>query len=143
MLVKVTRTTPKAILPTKGSLGAGCFDVYSTNDGPVVVSKEFPVILGTGLSFEVPEGFVMLVFSRSGHAFKNNVRLANSVGVLDADYRGELKVKLAADGYDYLINPGERIAQVMILPIPTISFVEATELTATERGSGGFGSSGQ
>ena len=91
---------------------------------------------------------VMLVFSRSGHGFNHAVRLANSVGVIDSDYRGEVKVKLACDDCPddeppLKINPGDRIAQAMVLPIPRVEFEEVTELSATARGQGGFGSTGR
>ena len=85
----------------------------------------------------------MLLFSRSGHGFSSGVRLANCVGVIDSDYRGEIKIKLQKDTeYSYFaINPGDRIAQGLIIPYPRVEFVEG-ELTGTERGAGGFGSTG-
>lgn len=105
-------------------------------------------MIDTGLAFEIPEGHVMLIFSRSGHGFKNNIRLGNCVGVIDADYRGPVKVKLAADDmgdwYTGLcIEYGDRIAQGMVIPFPSVEFVVSDELSATERGKGGFGSTGK
>src|SRR5690606_29317518 len=104
-------------------------------------------VIRTGLSFEIPEGHVMLIFSRSGHGFKNNIRLANCVGVIDADYRGEVMVKLTHDrrfgDFDFPVEPGDRIAQVMVIPFPRVTFEEVEELSSTERGEGGFGSTGQ
>ena len=94
------------------------------------------------MCFEIPLQHVLLVYSRSGHGFKNNIRLSNSVGVLDSDYRGELKVKLAADNEPYYVAPGERIAQIMLMPIPVINFELVNELSNTER-KGGFGSTGK
>lgn len=106
---------------------------------------------GTGLAFDIPEGHVMLVFSRSGHGFKYDVRLANCVGVIDSDYRGEVMVKLTKDytlsdeddhSVPFSVRPGDRIAQAMIIPVERISFAEVDEISSTSRGTGGFGSSG-
>jgi dUTP pyrophosphatase len=139
--VKLKKLHPKAITPTYATDGSGCFDIYSLTSGEVTQT----LTVDTGLAFEVPEGHVMLVFSRSGHGFKNNVRLANCVGVIDADYRGELKVKLTSDTEwnSFYVNVGDRIAQGMVLPIEQVQFEEVEELSDTERGAGGFGSSGQ
>lgn len=141
MDLKVKRLTPDALIPTYATDGSGCFDIYSRNNGGVYNS----LVCSTGLSFEIPEGFVMLVFSRSGHGFKNDVRLSNCVGVIDSDYRGELKVKLSNDSKDFsvfYVNKGDRIAQGIVIPYPRVKFVEVDELTSTERGVGGFGSTG-
>ena len=153
MPVKVTRLHPDAKLPTYATDGSGCFDLYAaTVAGSCqigsLVYEGHPVECGTGLAFEVPPGHVMLVFSRSGHGFNHAVRLANSVGVIDSDYRGEVKVKLTCDDCQddeplLKINPGDRIAQAMVLPIPRVEFEEVTELSATARGQGGFGSTGR
>jgi dUTP pyrophosphatase len=104
-----------------------------------------PHTYSTGLAFEVPEDHVMLVFSRSGHGFKSDVRLSNCVGVIDSDYRGELKVKLTCDkqGWGLEINAGDRVAQGMIIPIEKVQFEEVKELSQTERGKNGFGSTGK
>jgi len=86
----------------------------------------------------------MLVFSRSGHGFNHDVRLANCVGVIDADYRGEIRVKLTADSKanPLIVRPGDRIAQALVIPIAQMSFTEVDELSDTTRGTGGFGSTG-
>lgn len=136
MRVNVKRLDPAASLPVYATEGAACFDIAAMEGGTV------PAVFSTGLAFEVPEGHVMLVFSRSGHGFKNDVRLANCVGVIDSDYRGELKVKLAADGAPMAVAPGDRIAQAMVLPVSQCEFVEVNELDETDRGQGGFGSTG-
>ena len=147
MSIKVKKIHPKALLPKYATEGAACFDIFAlvnTVEGSVLVSSSIPAIIDTGLSFEIPEGYVMLVFSRSGHGFKNDVRLANCVGVIDSDYRGELKVKLTADSYSVLeVNYGDRIAQGMLVPVGRVIFEEVSELSSTERGHGGFGSTGQ
>lgn len=144
MKVKVKKVQPDAILPTYATNGSGCFDLYSCRECSIVDSAD-PVVFQTGLQFEIPEGYVMLVFSRSGHGFKSGVRLANCVGVIDSDYRGEVMVKLTCDeATEWLaINKSDRIAQAMIIPYEQVYFEEAFELSSTERGTGGFGSSGK
>lgn len=146
-IVKVKKLHPDAIVPAYASAGAGCFDFHAVVETGFeqTVDHGTPSVIATGLSFEIPEGFVMLIFSRSGHAFKNDVRLANCVGVIDSDYRGEVKVKLTADLSDtdfMVVANGDRIAQGLIVPIPRIIFEVTSELSTTERGEGGFGSTG-
>ncbi len=143
MEVKVKRLYDSVILPTYATDGSGCFDIYTMLNGDTDYNE--PHTYSTGLAFEIPEDHVMLVFSRSGHGFKNDVRLSNCVGVIDSDYRGELKVKLTCDkiGWGLEVNAGERIAQGMVIPVSKVSFVEVDELTETARGTSGFGSSGK
>ena len=140
LTLKVKRLDPKAHIPEYATAGAACFDLHSIESGGVAFTRVFK----TGLAFEVPEDHVMLIFSRSGHGFKSNMRLANCVGVIDSDYRGEVQVKLTHDGDHALpqIFAGDRIAQAMVLPIQQVSFLEVEELSTTERGEGGFGSTG-
>lgn len=150
--LKVKRLHPGAIIPTYATEGAACFDLHAVI-GEYYRHSLFPgdaVQIRTGLAFEIPEGHVMLVFSRSGHGFKSDTRLSNCVGVIDSDYRGEVMVKLRNDqeradslGTGTFINPGDRIAQAMLLPIPRVELVEVDELTDTARGLGGFGSTGR
>ena len=101
-------------------------------------------MISTGLSVEIPSGYGLFIFSRSGQGFKSDVRLANCVGVIDSDYRGEIKIKLTKDVASWAmpseIKSGDAIAQGVILPYPRVTFVEADELSNTERGTGGFGS---
>lgn len=140
MQVKVKRLSEDAKLPTYGTDGSACFDIYTNESGDCFESATF----STGLSFEIPENHVMLVFSRSGHGFKSDIRLANCVGVIDSDYRGELKVKLTLDasfGF-FPVKAGDRIAQAMVIPFEKVAFVEVEDLSETERGHGGFGSTG-
>lgn len=143
MKVKVKRLYDSAILPTYATDGSGCFDIYTMLNGDTDYNK--PHTYSTGLAFEIPEDYVMLIFSRSGHGFKNDVRLSNCVGVIDSDYRGELKVKLTCDkiGWGLEVNAGDRIAQGMIIPVAKVSFEEVSELSDTVRGTKGFGSSGK
>lgn len=139
MKLKVKKIHPSASVPEYATAGAACFDIQALEGGMVKGRATFD----TGLAFEVPQGHVMLVFSRSGHGFKEGVRLSNCVGVIDSDYRGEVKVALTADDWPLQISAGDRIAQAMILPIEQVQFEEVSELSETERGVGGFGSTGK
>lgn len=147
MRLKVKKTHPQARIPKYATDGSACFDLHALiGDGASIsVKKDLSVVIHTGLSFEIPPGQVMLVFSRSGHGFKQNVRLANCTGVIDSDYRGEVMVKLTRDEGivdDFIINDGDRIAQAMILSLPFVTIEETQELSSTSRGAGGFGSTG-
>ena len=141
MQVKVKKLHKEAKLPTYATEGSACFDLYATEGNRADIA---PAVVGTGLAFEIPKGHALLLFSRSGHGFTQDVRLANCVGVIDSDYRGEVKVKLTNDNKFYkafYIKEGDRIAQGMIIPVPAVEFVEG-ELSDTARGDGGFGSTG-
>lgn len=142
MLVNVKKLHPDAKLPTYGTVGAGAFDFYALERGVVMANSSH--VFGTGLAIEVPWDHVMLIYSRSGHGFGYNIRLANCVGVIDSDYRGELKIKLTCDDPDIglVIEAGERIAQGMIIPVKKNLFQVVETLSETVRGSGGFGSTG-
>lgn len=100
-------------------------------------------LLPSGLKMQIPDGYVLLIFSRSGHGVKNAVTLSNSVGVIDSDYRGEIGLTLINHGTeDFVLYHGDRVAQGIILPYPKIEFEEVTELDSTVRGEGGYQSSG-
>lgn len=151
MKVKVKKLYEDALLPKYATDGSGCFDISARIDVPeedccVEVGNGDTVVFNTGLQFEIPKGHVMMVYSRSGHGFKNDVRLSNCVGVIDSDYRGELLVKLTGDFNDgehsLYVYDGDRIAQGMIIPVKTIEFEEVKELSKTKRGGKGFGSTG-
>jgi dUTP pyrophosphatase len=142
-LLKYKRLSDDAFAPRYATDGAACYDLFAVNDGSVHggLSYEF----STGIAFEVPRTHVMLVFSRSGHGFHNDIRLSNCVGVIDSDYRGEVKVKLASDAHASTVchvKKGDRIAQAMLVPIPACALMEVSELSDTARGTGGFGSTG-
>lgn len=139
MKVKIKRVNKNAIIPTYATDGSGAFDFYSTESFSVGLNSR---IVGTGWEMEVPEGHVLLLFSRSGHGFNQGIRLANCVGVIDSDYRGEIKVKLVSDEHFKQFEKGDRIAQGLIIPIEQVTFMEADELSSTDRGKGGFGSTG-
>lgn len=135
MLVK--RLTETAILPTRGSPGAAGLDLYA--DGYADAGPGDVVSIATGISVAIPEGYVGLVWPRSGLAFKRGVQVL--AGVVDADYRGEVRVLLTAQA-PMQINPGDRIAQLLIQPVEMVTAEEAETLPETVRGHGGFGSTG-
>ena len=140
--LKVKRLTDTAKLPTYAHDGDACFDLYADDVNEMCGGTVFTC--DTGLSVEVPQGYAMMIYSRSGHGFKNNMRLSNCVGVLDSGYRGTVMVKLTCDRQiQYIPKVGDRIAQAMLIPVPVVQFEEVTELSDSERGEGGFGSSGR
>lgn len=142
MKLKVKKLIPNAEMPRYATEGAACFDLKSVEDG---VLREFDKkVYRTGLAFEVPEGYVMLIFSRSGQGFNQSIRLSNCVGVVDSDYRGEVKVALHKDSaFSAIVSRGDRIAQAMIVPAIQVDLEEVDALTETNRGSNGFGSTGR
>ena len=143
MDVKIKLLTDTARVPTYATDGSAAFDIYA-DEAEWVQYGQYTKI-STGISIEVPAGHVLKVYSRSGHGFKNGVRLVNCVGIIDSDYRGEIMVGLACDSsYDSLyINHGDRIAQGIIMPVEKTNFIVADELSETVRGTNGFGSSGK
>jgi dUTP pyrophosphatase len=144
LLVKVQRAEPDALLPRYGSAGAACFDLHAYTpwqDLGLVPGER--LMVRTGLRFEVPAGHVMLIYSRSGLGAKHGIRLGNSVGVIDSDYRGEVMLPMIHDGEEgFLIKHGDRLAQGMVIPYPMAHLCLVDELSTTERGVGGFGSTG-
>lgn len=141
MILKVKVLNENARVPAYATAGSAAFDLVSTH-GVNITPNEAKVV-GTGLAFEVPKEHVMLVFSRSGHGFNNGLRLVNCVGVIDSDYRGEVKAKIHNDSNTtYQVKAGERITQAMIVPIAIAKFMVVEELGTTERGEGGIGSTG-
>lgn len=134
---------PRAKLPAYGSADAAGADLYALTDGPVAVAPGETVMLHTGLALAIPKGYVGLVCARSGMACKRGLAPANKVGVVDADYRGEVMIFLHNHGPEtQVVEPGDRVAQLVIVPYLTVQFAPAEELDGTERGSGGFGSTG-
>ena len=149
-IIKTKKLHAAAALPQYASAGAANFDIQALiesdlhGEKPLVLSPGQSVVIRTGLAFEVPPGWVMAIYSRSGHGFKNGVRLSNAVGQIDADYRGEVKVAIHNDGRaKFTIRHGDRIAQARLEPAPQCQFEEVQELSETERGAGGFGSTGK
>lgn len=144
MNIKVKKLKPGATVPTMGSKFAAGADLYSAEDADVVIGPGETKFIGTGLAMEIPEGYVGLVYARSGLACKRGLAPANKVGVVDSDYRGEIKVALHNHGKEaQTVEKGERIAQIVIAPYLSVNYEEADELSETERGEGGFGSTGR
>ena len=144
MNIKVKKLKPGATVPTMGSKFAAGADLYSAEDADVVIEPGETRFIGTGLAMEIPEGYVGLVYARSGLACKRGLAPANKVGVVDSDYRGEIKVALHNHGKEaQTVEKGERIAQMVIAPYLSVNYEEADELSETERGEGGFGSTGR
>ena len=142
--IKVKKLDEKAVLPTYGSEYAAGADLYALSDGDITIEPGQTVLVHTGLSMEIPEGYAGLIYARSGLASKKGLAPANKVGVVDADYRGELMVALHNHStVPQTVSGGERIAQLVIAPFLAVNFTEADELTDTERGEGGFGSTGR
>ena len=154
--VKVKRLSDTAILPTYGSDKAACIDLYADlgyredwEDWPntpktVVIYPNDTVKIGTGFSFQPPEGYCGLIFARSGMATKYGLAPVNKVGVCDEDYTGEYIVALHnSSNFIQYIEHGERIAQLMFIPYEQANLIEVNELDETKRGDGGFGSTGK
>ena len=141
MKVKIKKLNPLAITPTYATDGSACFDLYATEER--FVRPYSAVEIATGLAFEVPPGWVMKLYSRSGHGFKHGVRLANTTGIIDSDYRGHVPVKLHNDSPTvFAVCVGDRIAQAMLERVEQAEFEVVEELGVTARGEGGFGSTG-
>ena len=139
---KIGREIP---LPQFATPGSAAMDLRACLDGPVTLQAGARAVIPTGLAMALPSAdYVALVFARSGLGIKKGVCLSNGVGVIDSDYRGEIAVGLVnLSGKDYTVQPGDRIAQLMVVPVvqPTVTLVD--ELDETDRGSGGLGSTGR
>lgn len=143
MKVSVKKLRPEAKLPTYGSEFAAGADLYACLDEAVTIQPQETRKIPTGIAMEIPMGYVGLVYGRSGLACKLNLAPANKVGVVDCDYRGELLVFLHNHGtVPQTVEPGERVAQIVLTPYLTADYFETDELSETVRGSGGFGSTG-
>ncbi len=143
MNIKIKKLKDNAVVPTRGSKYAAGADLYSAENDLYIEDRQ-TVMIGTGIAMEIPEGYVGLVYARSGLACKEGLAPANKVGVIDSDYRGEIKVALYnQSGQKKLVKKGERIAQIVIAPFLAPEFTEVSELDETDRGEGGFGSTGK
>ena len=141
MKIAVKKLVPDATLPTLGSAYAAGADLYSVQEVEIGVGET--VLVPTGLAMEIPVGYGGFIFARSGLACKRGLAPANKVGVIDADYRGEIMVALHNHGQSaQTVEKGERVAQMVIMPFLAAEYFETEELTDTDRGSGGFGSTG-
>ena len=143
MKVQVKKLNEKAVIPTYGSEFAAGADLYACIDGEITIAPHTTVLIPTGLAIELPAGYAGLIYARSGLATKKGLAPANKVGVVDCDYRGEVKVALLNHtDIPQTVSAGERVAQLVIAPYLTAQFTEADELSETVRGEGGFGSTG-
>ncbi len=142
--VNIKKIKPNAAIPTYGSTNAAGADLYACLDSAIVVKANETVMVPTGISLELPEGYAGLIYARSGLASKKGLAPANKVGVVDSDYRGEVMVALHNHSkQDAEVEPKERIAQLVITPYIMGIFNEVDELSDTERGDKGFGSTGR
>lgn len=142
--VRFRRVSALARVPTRGSKKAAGYDLYAALEDPVRIGPHETVRIDTGLQFEIPDGYFAAIYARSGLAAKEGLRPANCTGVCDSDYRGNYIVALHNDSEEArIVEPGERIAQMVVMPYLDVSFEESGGLTGTERGAGGFGSTGK
>ena len=142
--IRVKKLHPNAILPTYGSANAAGADLYACIDSPVTIAPGEVFWVPTGIALEVPVGCAGLVYARSSMGAKRGLAPANKVGVVDSDYRGEIKVVLLNHSKQpQTIEPGERVAQFVITPVLTPQYEEVAQLSDTDRGAGGFGSTGK
>jgi dUTP pyrophosphatase len=137
------RLHPQAAVPARATPGSAGLDLAARLDEPLIIPARGRAVVSTGLAAEIPAGTVGLVFGRSGLGIKRGIAPANAVGVIDSDYRGEIMVGLANHSdIDYTVSPGERIAQLVLVPVMMAEPAELEELTDTGRGEGGLGSTG-
>lgn len=142
--INIKKLNENATIPSYGSEFAAGADLYACMDEPVTIAAGGTQFIHTGLAIEIPAGYAGLVYARSGLACKKGLAPANKVGVIDADYRGEIMVALYNHSSQAVeIEPGERVAQLVITPYLTAVFEETEELSDTVRGEGGFGSTGR
>lgn len=142
--VKIKKLNPNATIPTYGTQYSAGADLYACLDSVITINPGETVFIPTGIAMEIPIGYAGFVYARSGLACKKGLAPANKVGVIDADYRGEIMVALHNHSNIALdIDSNERIAQLVIAPFLTAQFEEVNELKDTVRGEGGFGSTGR
>lgn len=141
MVVKIKKLHPDAIIPKYRTSGSAGFDIHIIED--VTISPRETKIIKTGLSFEIPKGYELQVVPRSGISSKTKIRISNSPGTVDSDFRGEVGIIVDnIDSFLYTFKKGDRVAQGKITPVIQAIFQEVTELSITDRGQGGFGSTG-
>lgn len=142
--VKFVKTNPMAQTPTRGSKYAAGYDLSAAINSNVMIAPHTTAKIGTGIAAELPDNTFGAIYARSGIASKEGLRPANCTGVVDSDYRGEIVVALHNDSdVMRMVEPGERIAQLVIQPYVSVEFEEVESLNTTDRGSGGFGSTGK
>ena len=143
MKVKIKKLNENAVIPTYGTEFSAGADLYACIDEDIEIKPGETAFIGTGLSVEIPEGYGAFIYARSGLACKKGLAPANKVGVVDSDYRGEIKVALHNHSLiTHTVSRGERIAQMVVAPYIKCDFIEVESLEETVRGEGGFGSTG-
>jgi dUTP pyrophosphatase len=141
--IKTKKLNDNAIIPTRGTDQAAGYDLYACIDEPVEIQPHCTAKIGTGLSMELPNGYFGAIFARSGMATKRGLALANGAAVIDSDFRGNIIVPLHnSSPVPQTVLPNERIAQLVLLPYNEMIFNVVDELSDTDRGEGGFGSTG-
>ena len=142
MKIKYTKLKENVIIPTRGSEKAAGYDLYACLENEVEIQPHSTCVIGTGLSFELPDNTFAAIFARSGLATKSGLAPANKVGVCDSDYRGEYKIALHNhSNTPVTVHNGDRIAQMVVMPFIPVELEEG-KLSETARGAGGFGSTG-
>ncbi len=142
--IRFKKTNDKAIVPTYGTEYSAGADMYACIDTPVIIEPGKTILIPTGLALEIPEGYAGLIYARSGLATKKGIAPANKVSVIDSDYRGEIRIPLHNHSDEAVtIDVAERIAQIIFTPYLKVAFEESDSLSDTERGLGGFGSTGR
>lgn len=140
--IKLVRETSK--MPVYASDGAAAADLHADIESPLTLAPGKRAVIPTGVIAEIPAGYVGILAARSGLAVKKGICLSNGIGVIDSDYRGEIGAAVInLSDEEYTIEPGERICQLMIMPFAKAEFISADALSDTERGEGGFGSTGR
>lgn len=141
--VKIKKLNDRATIPTKGTMSSAGYDLYSNAEDKIEIKPYETKFISTGISIEIPDGYYGGIYARSGLACKHGLRPANCVGVIDSDYRGEIIVALHNDSNETkIIEPNERIAQIIITPFLYCNLIESDNLSDTSRNDGGFGSTG-
>ena len=139
--LEIKKLDERAIIPTYGTVDSAGADLYAILDEEITINPGETKVISTGLYMAIPKGYVGLIYARSSLGTKKGLAPANKVGVIDADYRGEVKVVLYNQSKEeQIISPNERIAQIVITPYMQVDFTVVEELSETERGTGGFGS---
>lgn len=142
--VKIKYLSNTAVKPEYATSGSVGMDLAAAIDAPLLIKAGERALVSTGVSLQIPSGLGGFIFARSGLAMKKGISLCNGVGVIDTDYTGEIKVAMQnLSSVDYTINPGDRIAQLVFMPVQIANLVEVNELDKTQRGSNGFGSTGK
>ncbi len=144
MKIEIKKLDVNAVLPERGSEYAAGYDLFSASQDEIKIAPHETVLIGTGLSIAIPEGYFGGIYARSGLSTKEGLRPANCTGVIDADYRGEIKVALHNDSdTERIVVPGQKVAQLIIQPFMECDFQLSETLPETKRGEGGFGSTGK